>query len=117
MSLRIARNVIRVVIILLIFECVTATFTTAGDTNRQTSIHQKFGVTISSLFASIISEKQGEERAEEERVKCIPVELLDFSQIAIVLSAVHTPHIIVPQFELRFDHHPALFKRHCVFII
>jgi hypothetical protein len=118
MSLKIAISFVRIVIILMTFECITAAFVVAPgeDSSASLSVHSKQN--SSSLLYSFVFEKaEEEERNEEENNRFLAVELADFSQIAFLLSEVHTPQIKTDHYQQVTDHQPELFKLFRVFII
>jgi hypothetical protein len=110
-------SLIRTVLLLITFECITPVFVqpVPPDTG-QTTLRAKSDA--GSLFASLIFEKmEEEEKNEEERDKFLSIELADFTKIAILLSQVHTPQVPQQRIEHRFDLTPPLFKLFCVFLI
>jgi hypothetical protein len=115
MPLRIIIGLVRLVIVLITFECITPAFASAYNSGpHEITIHTK---AQQGSFLSFIFEKSEEEKSEEARDKFMLVELIDFSQLATLLSQEHTPHISIIPFEHRFDIKPSMFKLFCVFII
>jgi hypothetical protein len=117
MVLRITKCLITLVIALMIFECVNAAFIQPQQIeSAKASFHEKNN--NASVFSTILCERaEEEEKSEQERDRFVTIEIADFSQIAIVLSEVHTPVIAITPYEHRFDIQPSLFKRYCVYLI
>jgi hypothetical protein len=98
--------------ILISFQCVAAAFLSEDSHAPDTSgIHAQHH---QSVFTSFLFEKTAE---EEERDKFVAIELVDFSQIAVLLAQVYTPHIHHTPFEQRVETDIELFELHCVFRI
>jgi hypothetical protein len=117
MSLQIITNVIRLVIVIMAFECISAAFTPVTPANSiKVSAYKKSSAP--SLFTSICFEKaEEEERSEEKSDKLASVILVDFSRVAFELSNVHTTDIPDISLIQPFNVERSLFRLFCTFII
>jgi hypothetical protein len=115
---KIARYLNIFVVILMTIDLVGASFAASPFHNEgKTSYHARHSNT--SGFAFVFFEKQAEEETEkneEARENFIGAELVDFSQVANLLSKV-SPGIISTNPEQQFLIGPPLFTLHCVFLI
>lgn len=115
MAIKVAKSLIHLIIVLMVFECFVAAFATPHSIDfNHTSIASK---SSGSILSSALLAETEEERSEEESSKALAVELEDFTKIASFLSQIHT---LQEQFildEQRDDHQPPLFELFCVFII
>jgi hypothetical protein len=116
MSLRITRSLIRLILFLITFQCVSPILVTTESAGfHRFTIHRK---SDHSIFSSVLFEKmEEEEKNEEEKDRFISIELLDFSTITTVLSQAHTPPTHFTLVVDRSDHQPALFTLFCVYLI
>lgn len=116
MSLRIAKSLIRLILFLITFQCVSPILATTESSDFQHSTIQR--KSDHSVFSSVLFEKmEEEEKNEEEKDRFITIELLDFSTITTVLSQAHTPQTHFALVVDRSDHQPALFTLFCVYLI
>jgi hypothetical protein len=117
MTARNTRKLIRILVLLISFQCISAAFFSAeeaGNDTHSVAIHSKHP---KSSFSIIFEKTAEEERAEEEGDKFFAIELTDFSELAHLLSQGYTPQINVTPYEQRIAPQHQLFKLHCVFII
>jgi hypothetical protein len=117
MSLGITKNVIRLVILIMAFECISAALTpvTANDTGNAATFKKP---SVSSLLSSVVLEKTEEEqKGEEETDKFTTTILVDFSRVAFELSHVHTTNIRDISLLQPFNIERSLFRLFCTFII
>jgi hypothetical protein len=70
---------------------------------------------VSALFLEKIEEESKSDEAGPDRMVGLP--LVDFREVAMILSDIHTPKVILSPLEERFDSGPDLCTRHCVFLI
>lgn len=119
MLLKTAKYLNIFVVLLMIIELVGAAFTAfpvhSDGKNSYQSKHSN-----SSCIAFVLFEKEAEEeteKSEEDREKFIGAELVDFEQVAILLSKIHTPGVYFTAYEHQFSVRPPLFALHCVFLI
>jgi hypothetical protein len=115
MSVKILKSFVQLVILLIMFECVTPVFTVFdGKHTSHFSIASK--KPSSSLLSTIAFEAE-EERTKEERAKFFAGEIADLKSISTLLAGVHSPHARVVPLEHLCDSQPPLFKLHCAFLI
>ena len=114
MLIKIAKSILRLIIVLLIFECLVGAFlnTFARDSNQLSIDSKSFA---SYLFTALLSETE-EEKCEEGH-KAVSIELGDFSKVTSFLSNLHTPHQRLVVYGHRDDHHLSWFKLFRVFRI
>jgi hypothetical protein len=117
MPLRITKSLIRLVLFLIAFQCVSPVLAQVECSDfHHTIIKNK--PDHSSVFSSVLFEKmEEEEKNEEEKDRYIAIELLDFSKITSLLSKAHTSN---PDFTFshgQYDRQPALFTLFCVYLI
>jgi len=115
MLLKTSKYLIIVVVLLMTIDFVGAAFT-AFSIHREGKTNYQSKPSKSSAIAFVLFEKETEKN-EEEREKFIGVELIDFSQVTILLSKIHTPGVHSPPCEQQFSIRPPLFALHCVFLI
>jgi hypothetical protein len=116
MSLGIVRNVVRLVVLIMAFECISSALSPIQKQDGvQTTSFKK--PSSASVLASIFFEKAEEERSEEENDHLLPVLLADFSCIAFQLSNVHSVYVPYTPLQQRFNKQPSLFKLFCSFLI
>jgi hypothetical protein len=117
MSVRIAKNLIRLVLLLITFQCVSPVLAKAESRDSHHFIVSRKS-DHSSIFSSVLFEKmEEEEKNEEEKDRFITIELLDFSTITTLLSQAHTPDTHFTLLRDRYDRQPRLFTLFCVYLI
>lgn len=115
MPIKVAKSLIRLIIVLMFMECFVAAFATpASLASNSKSITKK---SFTALLCSALLAEIEEEKSEEEADKALTVELADFTKNISFLSRIHTPHQQFMVYEHLDDHQPSLFKLNCVFII
>ena len=110
------RKLIRILILLISFQCISAAFFTvqgSGNEVHAAALHSKHQKSFSMIFEKAAEE----ERSEEEGDKFLAIELVDFSKLATLRSLGYTPHINSTPYEQRIAPQHQLFMLHCVFII
>jgi hypothetical protein len=117
MSVRIAKSLIRLVLLLITFQCVSPVLAKVESSDsHHTIVSSKSD--HSSIFSSILFEKmEEEEKSEEEKDRFVTIELLDLSKINTLLSQSHTPNTHFIFHHDRYDRQPALFTLFCVYLI
>jgi hypothetical protein len=115
MSIKKAKSIICLIIVLMIMECFIAALATPRSSDFD---HKSVGSkSLSSALSSLLLAETEEEKTEEEGDKSFAIEIADFSKITSFLSKIHTPHSQFIVYEHLDDHQPSLFKMFCVFII
>jgi hypothetical protein len=117
MSHRIVKNVIRLVIVIMAFECISAALTpvSASGSSKETTLKKP---SVASLLSSVFFEKTEEEqKTEEETDEFTTTILVDFSRVAFELSNVHTTNIRDISLIQPFNVERSLFRLFCTFII
>jgi hypothetical protein len=104
----------RLIIFLIAFQCITPAFASQNEAYiLHSTMHNQPN---QNSFFSLIFEKAEEERNEEERDRFMMVEIADFSKLSILLSLVHTPHILIQSYEHRYDR-PSMIMLFCAYLI
>lgn len=116
MPVKIAKVLIRLIILLLTFECVSPAFSVddAAD-SRETTLHQAH--VSGPLSIEFLFEKEEEERTEEERDHFTSVVLVDFSRVANSLRIHFKAHTNILFDEHRQGASGGLFRLFCIFLI
>lgn len=118
MYFKVARTVNLLVIILMSLQILGASIASLPSTSdHRASIHSQ--KTPSSILGSFLFEKTEEEtkKFEEENGHLSRVVLIDFSSIALSLSAYHSPNFDLSIHTFRYDVRPPVHQLNCVFII
>lgn len=85
---KIAPMLFRLIVILILCECVAPVLAEGSSRMEKATVQQQHD---KHAFFSFLYEPGEEERSEEEKVKHEFYELADFSYVSILLSAVHSP--------------------------
>lgn len=121
MLLKTTKYINLLVAVLIAIDLVGAAFTALPVHHVANLSYHSKGASAAAGLAYILFEKKAEEETEKveggERAKCMGAELVDFSQIAILLSEIHTPRAHLTPYQHNFSIRPSLFTLHCVFLI
>jgi len=118
MSPNIPITTIRLVILVISFELMSAPFISSGKTGTYPVAIQQEHQHPSLLFLNFLLEKTKERaKGKEEGHKYSRLELADFSAIICCLTQIHTPLTAYLPETLFFDSEPPLFKRFHTFLI
>jgi hypothetical protein len=118
MSLKAAKYVSSIVLLLMILEIIGAAGTALPiDTDRTLSFHTK--KLTASVFDAFLFEKAEEEteKSEEEKNGTGRALLADFSWIAHTLSVQFIPKVNLTPFAFHYHVRPPVYTFNCVFII
>lgn len=119
MLLKTAKYLNIIIVLLVIMDMVGAVFTILPiRSETYLSYHSKHSSASGIAFIIFENEaKEETEKNEEEREKFIGAELVDFSQVAVLLSDIHTSSVHCVPYEQEILVGSPLFTLHCVFLI
>jgi hypothetical protein len=114
---RISRHIMRVALLLMLFQFFAPSFfpfVVQGIPNiKETNYH----VQHNSIVAPLLLKEKDEKEKEETTAVSSLTPILDFTDHSLNLTATHARNQNYFHTDQGYDLHPALFKRHCTFLI
>lgn len=113
---KIGRLIAILVVFVMICECLAGVLAPSQDVAKSAlSMHAKGHGTF--LLTMLAEKTEESEKGEEEKVKFCSVELVDFLQIATLLSRLHSPHIKFEDIQSRVETLPSFQSLFCTLLI